>query len=44
LLEVLANQRATSLLKRAGVKSLEHVADGDVPTLEEEGIDLVPEG
>ena len=35
---------AASLLKRAGVKSMEHVADGGVPNLEEEGIDLVPEG
>jgi hydroxyacylglutathione hydrolase len=35
---------ATSLLKRAGVKDVEHVADGGVPSLEEEGVDLVPEG
>jgi hypothetical protein len=44
LLEVLANQRAASLLKRAGVKSVEYVADGGVPNLEENGTDLVPEG
>jgi hydroxyacylglutathione hydrolase len=35
---------AASLLKRAGVRNVEHVADGGVPDLEEEGIDLVPEG
>ena len=35
---------AASLLKRAGVKNVEHVADGGVPSLEEEGVDLVPEG
>jgi rhodanese-related sulfurtransferase len=35
---------AASLLKRAGVKYVEHVADGGVPNLHEEGIDLVPEG
>jgi rhodanese-related sulfurtransferase len=32
---------AASLLKRAGVKDVEHVADGGVPDLQEEGIDLV---
>jgi rhodanese-related sulfurtransferase len=32
---------AASLLKRAGVKNVEHVADGGVPNLEDEGIDLV---
>jgi hydroxyacylglutathione hydrolase len=32
---------AASLLKRAGVKNVEHVADGGVPDLEREGIDLV---
>ncbi|HVF03020.1 MAG TPA: rhodanese-like domain-containing protein, partial [Rubrobacteraceae bacterium] len=32
---------AASLLKRAGVKNVEHVADGGVPNLEGEGIDLV---
>jgi len=32
---------AASLLKRAGVRNVEHVADGGVPDLEEEGIDLV---
>ena len=35
---------AASLLKRAGVKDVEHVVDGGVPNLEEEGIDLVPGG
>jgi hydroxyacylglutathione hydrolase len=35
---------AASLLKRAGVKDVEHVADGGVPNLQEEGIDLVPGG
>ena len=34
---------AASLLKRAGVRNVEHVADGGVPDLEEEGIDLVSE-
>jgi rhodanese-related sulfurtransferase len=32
---------AASLLKRAGVENVEHVADGGVPNLEDEGIDLV---
>ena len=32
---------ATSFLKRDGVKNLEHVADGGVPDLEGEGIELV---
>src|SRR3712207_6919333 len=35
---------AASLLRRVGVRNVEHVADGGVPDLEEEGIDLVPEG
>lgn len=35
---------AASLLKRVGVKSVEHVADGGVPDLEGEGIELVQEG
>ncbi len=35
---------AASLLKRAGVKNVEHVADGGVPDLEGAGIDLVQEG
>jgi hypothetical protein len=30
-------------LKRAGVKNVEHVADGGVPSLQSEGIDLVQE-
>jgi hydroxyacylglutathione hydrolase len=34
---------AASLLKRAGVKNVEHVADGGVPSLQSEGIDLVQE-
>jgi hydroxyacylglutathione hydrolase len=32
---------ATSLLKRAGIKNVEHVADGGVPLLSREGIELV---
>jgi hydroxyacylglutathione hydrolase len=32
---------ATSLLKRAGIKDAEHVADGGVPDLEGKGIELV---
>jgi hydroxyacylglutathione hydrolase len=32
---------AASMLKRAGVKNVEHVADGGVPDLQSEGIDLV---
>jgi glyoxylase-like metal-dependent hydrolase (beta-lactamase superfamily II)/rhodanese-related sulfurtransferase len=32
---------AASLLKRAGIKDIEHVADGGVPDLEGEGIELV---
>jgi hydroxyacylglutathione hydrolase len=32
---------AASLLKRAGIKNVEHVADGGVPNLEGEGIDLM---
>jgi glyoxylase-like metal-dependent hydrolase (beta-lactamase superfamily II)/rhodanese-related sulfurtransferase len=32
---------ATSFLKRAGVKNVEHVDDGGVPDLESEGIELV---
>ena len=32
---------ATSLLKRAGIKNVEHVADGGVPLLSSEGIELV---
>ncbi len=32
---------AASLLKRAGVKNVEHVADGGIPNLKGEGIDLV---
>lgn len=32
---------AASLLKRAGVENVEHVADGGIPGLEHEGIDLV---
>ncbi len=35
---------AASLLKRAGVKNVEHVADGGIPDLNGEGIDLVKEG
>jgi rhodanese-related sulfurtransferase len=35
---------AASLLKRAGVKNLKHVADGGVPDLEGEDVDLVKEG
>ena len=35
---------AASLLKRAGVKNLEHVADGGVPDLEGEDVDLMKEG
>jgi hydroxyacylglutathione hydrolase len=34
---------AASLLKRAGIKNIEHVADGGVPDLQSEGIDLVKE-
>ncbi len=34
---------AASLLKRAGVKNVEHVADGGVPSLPSEGIELVQE-
>jgi hydroxyacylglutathione hydrolase len=32
---------AASMLKRAGVKNVEHVAEGGVPDLQNEGIDLV---
>jgi hydroxyacylglutathione hydrolase len=32
---------AASLLKRAGIKNLEHVVDGGVPDLQSEGIELV---
>jgi hydroxyacylglutathione hydrolase len=32
---------AASFLKRAGVKKVQHVADGGVPMLAEEGIELV---
>jgi glyoxylase-like metal-dependent hydrolase (beta-lactamase superfamily II) len=32
---------AASLLKRAGIKNVEHVADGGVPMLSKEGIELV---
>ena len=32
---------AASLLKRAGVENIEHVADGGVPMLSREGIELV---
>ncbi len=35
---------AASLLKRVGVKNVEHVADGGVPDLAGEGIELVKEG
>ena len=35
---------AASLLKRAGVEDVEHVADGGVPTLKSMGIELVEEG
>lgn len=35
---------AASLVKRASVKNLEHVADGGVPDLEGEDVDLVKEG
>jgi len=35
---------AASLLKRVGVKNVEHVADGGVPDLQGEGIELVKEG
>lgn len=35
---------AASLLKRAGVKNVEHVADGGVPNLAGQGIELVKEG
>jgi hydroxyacylglutathione hydrolase len=35
---------AASLLKRAGVKNVEHVADGGVPDLAGQGIELVKEG
>jgi hydroxyacylglutathione hydrolase len=35
---------AASLLKRAGVTNVEHVADGGVPNLEGEDVDLVKEG
>jgi hydroxyacylglutathione hydrolase len=34
---------ASSILKRAGVNNVEHVADGGVPDLEGEGIELVEE-
>jgi hydroxyacylglutathione hydrolase len=34
---------AASLLKRAGIKNVEHVADGGVPSLQSEGIELVQE-
>jgi rhodanese-related sulfurtransferase len=32
---------AASLLKRTGIKNLEHVVDGGVPDLQSEGIELV---
>src|SRR5215207_4377216 len=32
---------AASLLKRAGIKNLEHVVDGGVPDLQSEGVELV---
>ncbi len=32
---------AASMLMRAGIKNIEHVADGGVPALEQEGIELV---
>jgi rhodanese-related sulfurtransferase len=35
---------AASLLKRSGVENVEHVADGGIPSLEGEGIELVREG
>ena len=35
---------AASLLKRASVGNVEHVADGGVPSLQSEGIELVQEG
>jgi len=35
---------AASLLKRAGIENVEHVADGDVPSPQSEGIELVQEG
>ena len=35
---------AASLLKRASVENVEHVADGGVPSLQSEGIELVQEG
>ncbi len=34
---------AASYLKRAGVKNVEHVAEGGVPNLKDEGVDLVQE-
>ena len=35
---------AASLLKEVGVENVEHVADGGVPDLKGQGIDLVKEG
>jgi hydroxyacylglutathione hydrolase len=35
---------AASFLKRAGVKNVQHVADGGVPNLKSEGVELVKEG
>jgi rhodanese-related sulfurtransferase len=35
---------AASLLKRARVENVEHVADGGIPSLQSEGIELVQEG
>jgi hydroxyacylglutathione hydrolase len=35
---------AASLLKRAGVKNVEHVAEGGVPDLADKGVELVREG
>lgn len=35
---------AASFLKRAGVKNVQHVADGGVPDLKSEGVELVKEG
>jgi hydroxyacylglutathione hydrolase len=35
---------AASLLKREGIDNIEHVADGGVPMLEDQGIELVSDG
>jgi hydroxyacylglutathione hydrolase len=35
---------AASLLKREGITNIEHVADGGVPMLEQEGFELIEEG